>query len=127
MPLHLFDVFIEDNISFVFDVLAVGEGAVHGPGDGRLILEVVRSQHLAHTLSRLLCVVERHGTEEVVYDVGVGDVVEGMVEHGPEGPVDGAEGAPEPGPLLAAEVRREDIYRVVSELRVLTAVVLVGC
>ena len=54
--------------------------------------------------------VEGHRGEEVVHDVCVGDMVEGVVEDGAEGPVDGAEGAAEPGPLLVAEVRRVHIY-----------------
>ena len=53
--------------------------------------------------------VEGHLGEQVVADVCVGDVVEGVVQHGPEGAVDGAEGTAQPVPLLAAEVRYEDV------------------
>lgn len=47
-----------------------------------------------------LGVVEGHLGEDVVADVGVGDVVEGVVEQPPKGAVNGAERAAEPGPLL---------------------------
>ena len=53
------------------------------------------SQSVSH-----LCVVEGHLGEDVVADVGVGDVVEGVVEEEAEGAVDRAERAAEPAPLL---------------------------
>lgn len=60
------------------------------------------TQHNRPTMYAHTClgVVEGHLGEDVVADVGVGDVVEGVVEQPPEGAVHGAERAAEPGPLL---------------------------
>ena len=50
-------------------------------------LEVVGAQGLLDVLGGLLGVVKGHFGEDVVADVGVGDVVEGMVEEPAEGAV----------------------------------------
>jgi hypothetical protein len=47
-----------------------------------------------------LCVVEGHLGEDVVADVRVGDVVEGVVQQPPERTVHRAQRAAEPAPLL---------------------------
>jgi hypothetical protein len=56
-----------------------------------------------------LCVVEWHLGEEVVTDMGVDNVVEGVVEDRSKGAINSAECTTEPIPFFATEVRHEDI------------------
>src|SRR3546814_8217670 len=59
--------------------------------------------------SGLLSVVERHLGEQVVADVGVGDVVHGVVKHRSERAIDSAKSTTEPVPLLVAEMWDERV------------------
>lgn len=77
--------------------------------DGCWVGQVVVAEESSNVLRRLLRVVKRHLAEQVVAHVGVGDVVDHVVDDGAERSVHSAERAAEPVPLAAAEVRHEHV------------------
>lgn len=75
---------------------------------------MVVSHKRPDVLRSLLSVVKGHLAEEVVAHVGVSNVVDDVVDHWAERPVNSAECSPEPIPLAAAKVRHENV-RVLEE------------
>lgn len=107
---------VEDDISFVGNVVILGEGADHranemeGDGTGRRFrFSVVVSEHRLHSFSSLAEVVVRNLREKVVHYVG-SNVVMDFVEN-TEITVNGGETSTHVGPF-GTTVPRDFLFRV---------------
>lgn len=70
---------------------------------------MVISKELSNVFGGLLGMIEGHLAEQMVAHVGVCDMVEDVVNNRPKGSVYGTQGTTEPVPLVAPEMRHEDI------------------
>ena len=89
----LLDVFVENDISIIFNKLACGVRAIQGSDQGCFILHVVGTENFPDAFRGLLGVVKRHLREQVVAYVCIRDVVESVIQDRSERSVDRAQGA----------------------------------
>ena len=80
----------------------------HGHGEGGGVVVVEGAKELLDGGGRDVGLVEGHLMEEVVGDVCGADLVVEVVEY-PVGPVDGAQRAPNPGPLVLPILRHAGV------------------
>ncbi|RUP24771.1 hypothetical protein BC936DRAFT_138890, partial [Jimgerdemannia flammicorona] len=78
----------EHDVTVIFHKPTLRVASPQGDGDGRLVLDVRLPQHPLDVLRRLLRMVMRHLREEVMRDVGVGDMVMEVVQQPAIRPVD---------------------------------------
>lgn len=89
----LLDVFVENDISIIFNKLACGVWAIQGSDQGCFVLHVVGTENFPDAFRGLLGVVKRHLREQVVAHVCIRDVVESVIQDRSERSVDSAQSA----------------------------------